>query len=183
MRKETESSRNCKRLYYERIKRNNPEKIDKWKENEMRKRRITRDKERELNPKYCEGCKVKLTKYKRKWCNKCGKIIPMKKWKENNKEKLKEYNRNWSRKDRRNPVRQEYQKKYRQTRLKELKFKITEKEFEEIIKNGCNICGWKYVFDIHHISKNPNKLICLCPNHHQLIHRNKIKLEDLYKFT
>jgi hypothetical protein len=48
-------------------------------------------------------------------------------------------------------------------------------------KLGCVICGFKRVLESHHIlykSKGgQNKcqnLICLCPNHHKLLHLNKL---------
>lgn len=48
-------------------------------------------------------------------------------------------------------------------------------------------CNWRYNLDTHHINKERNdndsaNLIKLCPNHHYLHHRNKIRLEDLSKF-
>lgn len=49
-------------------------------------------------------------------------------------------------------------------------------------------CNWRYGLDIHHIdhnheNNNTENLIKLCPNHHYLHHRNKIRLEDLFKFS
>jgi len=52
---------------------------------------------------------------------------------------------------------------------------------------GCCICGWKDgTCDIHHINgrkiQNPDShdnLTYICPNHHRLIHLNKISKKDL----
>jgi len=46
---------------------------------------------------------------------------------------------------------------------------------------SCAICGWDEArCDIHHIveqakggSDDPSNLICVCPNHHRVIHNNK----------
>jgi len=47
----------------------------------------------------------------------------------------------------------------------------------------CEICGWKYHVDLHHILELSNggtndikNLICLCPNHHKLVHLGIIKI-------
>ena len=60
----------------------------------------------------------------------------------------------------------------------------------KIIKRGnygCSICGWNEgSLDIHHIipkskgGTNLNSNLCLlCPNHHRLVHNNKIKSSEL----
>jgi len=51
---------------------------------------------------------------------------------------------------------------------------------------GCSICGWNEGrCDIHHIKgkkiKNADdhkNLILLCPNHHRLVHENKINIDN-----
>ena len=62
---------------------------------------------------------------------------------------------------------------------------LTLEEYIEITKNGCAICGFKHLVDIHHIDKNnknniPSNRIPLCPNHHFLIHRRGLNIEELY---
>lgn len=56
--------------------------------------------------------------------------------------------------------------------------------------NKCAICGFKEVLDIHHINGRKSKIwirpmeeyIVLCPNHHTMFHRGKIKKEELIKY-
>ena len=52
----------------------------------------------------------------------------------------------------------------------------------------CKICGWNISIDIHHIiplsdngTNKEENLISLCPNHHRMVHRGLIDLEDLKK--
>ena len=42
--------------------------------------------------------------------------------------------------------------------------------------NPCEICGWNETIDRHHESDG---IHYLCPNHHSLITRNGIKIEDI----
>ena len=67
---------------------------------------------------------------------------------------------------------------------------ISMKTFHKIFKNNpCEICSWDIATcDLHHIipvaqgGKNIlENLICVCPNHHRMIHRNLIPKEDLVK--
>lgn len=50
----------------------------------------------------------------------------------------------------------------------------------------CIVCGFDSVVDVHHIDENhanndPKNLVCLCPNHHRMVHTNKFKKDlDLY---
>ena len=51
------------------------------------------------------------------------------------------------------------------------------------LKKSCVICGWDKVIHIHHIiqvkdggNSELNNLVGLCPNHHTLIHTNKVDL-------
>jgi len=48
----------------------------------------------------------------------------------------------------------------------------------------CEICGWKWGVDCHHIKQiknggnnSINNLICLCPNHHRLADRQILRIE------
>ena len=49
-------------------------------------------------------------------------------------------------------------------------------------KKECTICGFDKIVAIHHIDENkknndPNNLMPLCPNHHEMIHSKKWKAE------
>lgn len=62
--------------------------------------------------------------------------------------------------------------------------KIKPVDYDNLIKNGCNICGYKLTINIHHIDSNRqngnlNNLIVLCPNHHALITRRMFSLNEL----
>lgn len=48
-------------------------------------------------------------------------------------------------------------------------------------KRECCVCGWNLIVEVHHFdgnhnNNNPQNLIPLCPNHHQLWHSNKREL-------
>lgn len=45
----------------------------------------------------------------------------------------------------------------------------------------CEICGFYHIVDLHHINgKTDNEhLIALCPNHHHMIHRKRMTIEQL----
>jgi hypothetical protein len=67
---------------------------------------------------------------------------------------------------------------------------ISMKTFNKIFKTtSCEICNWDITTcDLHHIipvaqgGKNTlENLICVCPNHHRMIHRNLISKDDLIK--
>ncbi len=60
-------------------------------------------------------------------------------------------------------------------------FGLTLKQYKEKIKTGCVICGFTKTVDLHHLNgnKDNSKLICLCPNHHQMIHRKHMTFEEL----
>lgn len=62
------------------------------------------------------------------------------------------------------------------------------KTFKRIFKDiSCEICGWEEGGrDLHHIipvkdggTNDINNLINVCPNHHRLIHENKITTQEL----
>jgi predicted restriction endonuclease len=66
---------------------------------------------------------------------------------------------------------------------KKLKFGLSLEEYEARTKR-CEICGWNLTHvDLHHINgkKDKTNLIALCPNHHTLIHRQGMTVEDLKK--
>lgn len=47
----------------------------------------------------------------------------------------------------------------------------------------CVLCGFEYS-DVHHIdgrrsNNDPSNLICLCPNHHRLVHRGLLTVSDI----
>lgn len=48
----------------------------------------------------------------------------------------------------------------------------------------CNICGFVYLVDIHHIDFNKKNneltnLVCLCPNCHMLIHHKHMSIDNI----
>ncbi|MEK6847898.1 MAG: hypothetical protein AABX50_02115 [Nanoarchaeota archaeon] len=50
------------------------------------------------------------------------------------------------------------------------------------LSNGCIICGFRDVLDLHHLDGNKqnnseNNLIALCPNHHRMLHHTDFKEE------
>lgn len=72
------------------------------------------------------------------------------------------------------------------------KDKISIKTFNKIFKNhACEICHWNLsTCDLHHITpvaqggKNTlENLICVCPNHHRMIHKHLISKDDLLKIV
>lgn len=62
--------------------------------------------------------------------------------------------------------------------------------YKDLQHTPCQICGWKEsIRDIHHIipvskgGKNLlSNLIVICPNHHRMIHKGLITLEDILRF-
>lgn len=63
------------------------------------------------------------------------------------------------------------------------KYGLSEEEYSKITEK-CAICGFDKIVDLHHIdlnklNNNKDNLIGLCPNHHMMIHRFKLKLEEL----
>lgn len=73
--------------------------------------------------------------------------------------------------------------------------KVIDNSLSTIKKNSknktCEICGWKETScDVHHIVEQCNggtnektNLIVLCPNHHRMVHRNLVSLEQLNKIV
>lgn len=51
----------------------------------------------------------------------------------------------------------------------------------DLLKNGCAICGFKDMVDLHHINglSDNEHIIALCPSHHMLIHRKHISIDKM----
>lgn len=52
---------------------------------------------------------------------------------------------------------------------------LTVEEYQKLTKE-CVVCGFDIITELHHLNGNkknndPNNVICLCPNHHKMIHR------------
>lgn len=60
-------------------------------------------------------------------------------------------------------------------------FGLSLEEYNDKIKDGCMICGFREVTDLHHKNgkEDNSELVCLCPNHHQLLHRKHLTFEEL----
>ena len=101
------------------------------------------------------------------------------KYKYYKKQYMKEYYQRPEIKQRQKEYMKEYIKKYHIGKY----FGLTVEQYLEKIKDGCIICGFKEVVDLHHKNgrKDNSDLVCLCPNHHALIHRKHITFESLYK--
>lgn len=81
--------------------------------------------------------------------------------------------------------RKEYRKENREY-YRAYAYNLTVEEYGKLTKDGCVICGIKEPLDIHHKDKNhknnkKGNLVCLCPNHHALIHRNIKTYEQMKK--
>ena len=103
--------------------------------------------------------------------------------------KGKEERKKAYRKYRQSPKGREWFKKYWKTKGKGMykkylaqDFGLTESEYNAKTKQ-CEICGWTHTVDLHHINgkKDNTQLIALCPNHHTLLHRKHLTIEDLKK--
>ena len=60
--------------------------------------------------------------------------------------------------------------------------------FCDLKARDCEICGWQYSKDIHHVDGNyknnaPENLITLCRNHHDYMHRVMSKAEQLNRLV
>ena len=149
--------------------------------------------ERKTFSAICQTCKQEfLTKSKRaKYCLICRK----KEWYLNNRVKNKIFSKNW----RINHPRQhkEFRKRWYEKNKKKIsvsskewrqknsrkliakKYNLSEEKYEEIVKICC-VCGFSDVVDLHHDrSEEEIKMVGLCPNHHQMIHRKGYTLEQL----
>lgn len=69
-------------------------------------------------------------------------------------------------------------------------YELSSRTIRKVLKRmnlGCSVCGWKEgVGDLHHINgrkikdaDNHNNLTYVCPNHHRLIHENKINKKTI----
>ena len=129
--------------------------------------------------------------------------------KEHRNEYYKEYNKRPKTKERikryytgynqRPEIKEHHKKYYQQPEIKERMkkhnqevnakkhFGLSREQYNEKIKDGCVICGFKEVIDLHHKNfkgkKDNSDLVALCPNHHQMIHRNHITFEQLKELT
>ena len=84
--------------------------------------------------------------------------------------------------------RKRYRKKYyddvrSQERARYLKRQfphLTVEEYDKLTEK-CEICGWQGKVDLHHINgkKDDKRLIGLCPNHHLILHEQKLSLVEL----
>ena len=63
-------------------------------------------------------------------------------------------------------------------------YNLSLKEYKKVV-GQCYLCGYTRTVDCHHINgKGDNsKLIGLCPNHHRLVHSNKLNKEELNKLS
>ena len=101
-------------------------------------------------------------------------------WNKSHKDHVREYFRNYaSTMKRQNPdYFMKYRFKYAYSRFKGISLEVYRQ-----LTQCCSIenCGFSETVDLHHIDKDRNNnsllnLIGLCPNHHQLIHRQKYNL-------
>jgi hypothetical protein len=60
-------------------------------------------------------------------------------------------------------------------------YSLSVKRYKEITKTGCCICGFKDVIDLHHKNgkEDESELVALCPNHHQMLHRQHLTFTEL----
>lgn len=57
--------------------------------------------------------------------------------------------------------------------------------YKKIVGNGCVICGFSKIVDMHHIDMNhdnnsPENLTALCPNHHKMAH-HRIHQKEVFQ--
>ena len=101
-----------------------------------------------------------------KYCKKCRKLkykILKKDYYLKNKEKINLASKK---------SQKEFIKKYGVARTSLIKHGLSTKRYQEISKNGCYVCKFKEVLDIHRVIFGSNeKIIVLCPNHHAMVHR------------
>jgi len=119
----------------------------------------------------------------KKKCEICGKVRPFRKHKYCS---AKCYNKNANQqriKHRQgNPLlKRELNKIARKHTLKKY-FGMTPIAYEKRTREGCFVCGTKIPIVLHHKIKGDNSsLVCLCENHHQLIHRYHYTIPELLK--
>jgi hypothetical protein len=71
-----------------------------------------------------------------------------------------------------------FQEKHGISRASLLKHGMTSQEYDLLRKNGCFVCGYSEVLDIHRVKfGSNNEVVLLCPNHHARVHRRGYKLE------
>lgn len=79
--------------------------------------------------------------------------------------------------------------KIKETALKwnaKKRFQMSIEQYNSLTQS-CSVCSWKWDINLHHIdfnkrNNNLNNLVALCHNHHFLIHKLNIKLENLKEF-
>ncbi len=97
--------------------------------------------------------------------------------KANNNYKMNKHYRNYMKEYQKRP---EVLKDKREYQYKK-NFGLTLDQYNEKIKNGCVVCGFKTIVHLHHTNgkKDNDKLIALCPNHHLSLHLKHIPFDKL----
>lgn len=138
----------------------------------------------------------KLNKENNLKCLVCGKVLVGNqrmycsnncRWRKSSQiKKKKDYYKKWNREYQRRDKWKKYHKDYQKRYLPKMR-----DYFRYCLGNKCYFCNFNEVLDFHHIKERNGKkdnifsikkiesgnIILLCPNHHALIHRKKIKFD------
>jgi flagellar biosynthesis GTPase FlhF len=155
--------------YRERNKEHLKEYMKQWR---LRPENIERDRMRNQKPERKKYKKKYFEEYRQR-----PKAIEKEKMR-NQVPKRKEYTHKYRKNYQQRPEMKEQDKAYR---IKK-DFGLTLEEYEARTKQ-CAICDWTLYVELHHINgrKDNNNLIGLCPNHHTLIHRRHMTIDELKK--
>ncbi len=156
----------CKQCYRRKYSQNNKEYIKEYHKEycqrpEVKERDKKRSKEYNQRPEIRERNKKRDREYYQK-----------------NKERIKIYDKKRGKIYYNNN--KEKKKIYQVKRL----YNLSLKEYKKVIKQ-CYLCSYTRTVDCHHINgKGDNsKLIGLCPNHHRLVHTNKLNKAEISKLN